>query len=254
MGAPRLRVRRYARPPDRTFIGRVHTGILTTTALAGLVRSLPPGVTELMVHPGYADDDLEQTGTRLLECGSWSSICSASSRRARSLVGERVDLLRHDLTHVMKGAFVMSRNAVGAPQLSIVVPLFNEVATIYELHKRLTGVLLLIGVPVGDRLRGRRQQRRHGRGADGDLRARPSRAAYHRSRRNYGQTAALAAGFDAAAGDVIVAMDGDLQHAPEEIPKLLAKSAKDTTSSAAGGNNASTICGRAACRRRRRIG
>ena len=41
--------------------------------------------------------------------------------------------------------------------------------------------------------------------------------------RNYGQTAALAAGFDAAAGDVIVAMDGDLQHAPEEIPTLLAK-------------------------------
>jgi glycosyl transferase family 2 len=41
--------------------------------------------------------------------------------------------------------------------------------------------------------------------------------------RNYGQTAALAAGFDAARGDVIVAMDGDLQHAPEEIPKLLAK-------------------------------
>ena len=41
--------------------------------------------------------------------------------------------------------------------------------------------------------------------------------------RNSGQTAALAAGFDAAEGAVIVAMDGDLQHAPEEIPKLLAK-------------------------------
>ena len=41
--------------------------------------------------------------------------------------------------------------------------------------------------------------------------------------RNYGQTAALAAGFDAAQGNIIVAMDGDLQHAPEEIPKLLAK-------------------------------
>src|SRR5213076_2072299 len=41
--------------------------------------------------------------------------------------------------------------------------------------------------------------------------------------RNYGQTAALAAGFDTAEGAVIVAMDGDLQHAPEEIPKLLEK-------------------------------
>jgi glycosyltransferase involved in cell wall biosynthesis len=37
-------------------------------------------------------------------------------------------------------------------------------------------------------------------------------------RRNYGQTAALMAGFDHARGEVVVAMDGDLQHAPEEIP------------------------------------
>ena len=42
-------------------------------------------------------------------------------------------------------------------------------------------------------------------------------------RRNSGQTAALAAGFETAAGDVVVAMDGDLQHAPEDIPALLAK-------------------------------
>ena len=42
-------------------------------------------------------------------------------------------------------------------------------------------------------------------------------------RRNFGQTAALAAGFEHAAGDVVIAMDGDLQHAPEDIPALLAE-------------------------------
>ena len=42
-------------------------------------------------------------------------------------------------------------------------------------------------------------------------------------RRNFGQTAALSAGFDEAAGAVIVSMDGDLQHAPEDIPLLLKK-------------------------------
>lgn len=42
-------------------------------------------------------------------------------------------------------------------------------------------------------------------------------------RRNFGQTAALAAGFDRARGDVVVTMDGDLQNPPEEIAKLLAK-------------------------------
>ncbi|MDQ2917534.1 MAG: glycosyltransferase family 2 protein [Pseudomonadota bacterium] len=40
-------------------------------------------------------------------------------------------------------------------------------------------------------------------------------------RRNYGQTAALQAGLDAANGDIIVSMDADLQHFPEEIPLFL---------------------------------
>ncbi|HUQ95569.1 MAG TPA: glycosyltransferase family 2 protein, partial [Bryobacteraceae bacterium] len=44
-----------------------------------------------------------------------------------------------------------------------------------------------------------------------------------RLRRNFGQTAALSAGFDEAQGQVIVSMDGDLQHDPEDIPSLLAK-------------------------------
>src|SRR5712691_3098722 len=116
----------------------------------------------------------------------------------------------------------MSRNAHLAPQLSIVVPLFNEVGTIHELHKRLTEVLLLIGQPseivyVDD-------GSRDGTGeALTAIARRDPRVRLTTLARNYGQTAALAAGFDAASGDVIVAMDGDLQHAPEEIPKLLAK-------------------------------
>ena len=44
-----------------------------------------------------------------------------------------------------------------------------------------------------------------------------------RLRRNFGQTAALSAGFDASSGDVIVPMDGDLQNDPRDIPKLLEK-------------------------------
>jgi glycosyltransferase involved in cell wall biosynthesis len=44
-----------------------------------------------------------------------------------------------------------------------------------------------------------------------------------RLRRNFGQTAALAAGFDESQGSVIISLDGDLQHAPEDIPALLSK-------------------------------
>jgi glycosyltransferase involved in cell wall biosynthesis len=42
-------------------------------------------------------------------------------------------------------------------------------------------------------------------------------------RKNYGQTAAMAAGFDVAQGDVIISLDGDLQNDPADIPMLLAK-------------------------------
>src|SRR6267142_987945 len=116
----------------------------------------------------------------------------------------------------------MSRNIPGAPRLSIVVPLFNEAGTIDELHRRLAAVLFLIDqsseiVYVDDG------------SSDGTTEAltaiatRDPQVRLIPLARNYGQTAALAAGFDAAGGAVIVAMDGDLQHAPEEIPKLLAK-------------------------------
>jgi predicted glycoside hydrolase/deacetylase ChbG (UPF0249 family) len=84
------------------FVGRVHTGFLNAAALAGIVRSLRPGVTELMVHPAYCDDELERTGTRLLESRQQELdlLCRLETRAL--LAGERVDLLRHDLTHVMK--------------------------------------------------------------------------------------------------------------------------------------------------------
>jgi glycosyltransferase involved in cell wall biosynthesis len=116
----------------------------------------------------------------------------------------------------------MSRDIPGGPQLSIVVPLFNEVGTIDELHRRLTAVLFLIGLEseiiyVDDGSRDGTTD------ALAVIAARYSHVRVIPLARNYGQTAALAAGFDGAAGDVIVAMDGDLQHAPEEIPRLLAK-------------------------------
>src|SRR5580698_2596647 len=50
-----------------------------------------------------------------------------------------------------------------------------------------------------------------------------SRVLVVKLRRNFGQTSALAAGFDHASGEFIVAMDGDLQHDPAEIPRFLAK-------------------------------
>jgi len=108
------------------------------------------------------------------------------------------------------------------PQLSIVIPLFNERPTLEELHERLTAVLGAVGLPyeivfVDDG------------SVDGTYRELRGIAAVDpgvrlvKLTRNYGQTAALAAGFDQARGEIIVAMDGDLQHAPEDLPVLLDK-------------------------------
>ena len=50
-----------------------------------------------------------------------------------------------------------------------------------------------------------------------------SRVLVIKLRRNFGQTSALAAGFDHATGEFIFSMDGDLQHDPAEIPQFMAK-------------------------------
>jgi glycosyltransferase involved in cell wall biosynthesis len=54
-----------------------------------------------------------------------------------------------------------------------------------------------------------------------EIASRDSRVKVIQLRRNYGQTAAMAAGFDFAKGDVVVPMDADLQNDPEDIPQLL---------------------------------
>ncbi len=106
--------------------------------------------------------------------------------------------------------------------LSIVVPIYNEVDNLRPLCQRVHAVLApldwsyeLILIDDGSR--------------DGssellaELHAEDDTLKVLRFRRNFGQTAALAAGFEYAHGDVIVSLDGDLQNDPVDIPRLLAK-------------------------------
>src|ERR1700682_6184280 len=122
-----------------------------------------------------------------------------------------------------QGAFAMPRKhkSQHGLELSIVVPLFNESGTFDELHRRLTAMMLVLGLDseiiyVDD---GSTDGTREALAA---VAGRDPRVQVVNLARNYGQTAALAAGFDAAAGDVIVAMGGELQHGPEENSTLLA--------------------------------
>lgn len=104
--------------------------------------------------------------------------------------------------------------------LSIVIPLYNEEENIKVLHDRLKGVLDRLGteyeiIYIDDG------------SVDNtlsileEIQAGDPTVMVLSFRRNFGQTAAFAAGFDFARGDVVVTMDGDLQNDPEDIPKLL---------------------------------
>jgi glycosyltransferase involved in cell wall biosynthesis len=107
-------------------------------------------------------------------------------------------------------------------QVSVVIPVYNEVESVPHLLEAIAQVLRTEGlayeiVAVDD-------------GSTDGTTALLKRLAQNRSdlravllRRNYGQTAAMAAGFHHAQAPVIVTLDGDLQNDPADIPNLLAK-------------------------------
>src|SRR5438874_3214073 len=107
------------------------------------------------------------------------------------------------------------------PDVSIVVTVLNEERTVDEVYERTTAALDALGRPyelifVDDGSRDgtfARIERLHER--DGRVRA-------VRFKRNFGQHPAMHAGLARARGDVVVTMDGDLQNAPEDIPRLVA--------------------------------
>ena len=106
------------------------------------------------------------------------------------------------------------------PEISVAIPLFNEEANVAPLLDELFGALEALGksfevICVDD-------GSRDGTWAALELAA-ASRPALRvlRFRRNFGQTAAMSAGIEAARGDVIIPMDGDLQNDPADIARIL---------------------------------
>jgi glycosyltransferase involved in cell wall biosynthesis len=108
------------------------------------------------------------------------------------------------------------------PKYSIVVPFHNEEENVTALYARLKQVMEQVGesfecVFVDDGSRDRTYKLLE------EIAAVDSRVLVIKLRRNFGQTAGLAAGFDHASGEFILAMDGDLQHDPNDIPAFLEK-------------------------------
>jgi glycosyltransferase involved in cell wall biosynthesis len=114
----------------------------------------------------------------------------------------------------------MYQEATNLIKYSIVIPFHNEEESLRELYKRLCDVMdnyaeAVEFIFVDDHSTDKTLR------ILTELASIDSRVVVISLKRNYGQTGALAAGFDYAAGEIIISMDGDLQHDPAEIPKML---------------------------------
>src|ERR1700753_209303 len=107
-----------------------------------------------------------------------------------------------------------------ALDVSVVVPVYNSAATVGELVERLSAVLAA-RAPRSEILLGNDGSRDASWQAILAAAAREPRVRGIDLMRNYGQHNALLCGIRAAAGAVVVTLDDDLQHPPEEIPRLL---------------------------------
>ena len=112
--------------------------------------------------------------------------------------------------------------AVTQVRYSVVIPLFNEQDNVLPLYSRVIQAMREVSdsyeiVFVDD---GSRDQTLK---VLSEICEEDPRVIVIRLRKNFGQTAALKAGFDFARGEVIISMDGDLQHDPAEIPAFVEK-------------------------------
>ena len=108
------------------------------------------------------------------------------------------------------------------PEISIVLPVFNEAENLEELRRELAAALEKTGrsfevILVDDGSTDSSWEVLRG------LQKKDGRFKLIRLRRNFGQTAALSAGFDRARGDIIISLDADLQNDPNDIPLLIRK-------------------------------
>ena len=106
--------------------------------------------------------------------------------------------------------------------ISVVIPVYNEEESIVECYQEIAAVLSKMNRPyeiifVDD---GSRDQTLHKLSNAGQA---DEHLKVIQFRRNFGQTAGLAAGFDYSQYEIVIALDGDLQNDPREIPRMVAK-------------------------------
>lgn len=115
-----------------------------------------------------------------------------------------------------------SAEPASAYQLSVFLPVYNEEDNLRPLHEKLTAAMAALGrtyevIYVDDGSTDRSYEVLQA------IAAADARAKVVRFRRNYGQTAAMSAGIQAASGEILIPMDADMQNDPADIVRLLEK-------------------------------
>jgi hopanoid biosynthesis associated protein HpnK len=82
-------------PPAASFFGRVLTGLFTSASFHAVLQSLPPGVSEMMMHPGYVDAALERVRTRLREARATEVSILTDPATLETIRREGIVLLNH---------------------------------------------------------------------------------------------------------------------------------------------------------------
>ncbi len=119
------------------------------------------------------------------------------------------------------GRRMMKKGAVHSPaMISLVIPVYNEEGNLTQLMERIRPVMTSMGRPyevvfVDDGSRDRSLEILEGFAQSSEVRV-------VELTRNYGQHAAILAGFSIVRGEIVVTLDADLQNPPEEIPRLIA--------------------------------
>jgi glycosyltransferase involved in cell wall biosynthesis len=136
----------------------------------------------------------------------------------------RKAVAQQEATESVSASAVLGPAVTASPVLiSVIVPVYNEEQSLPELVRRLGAVAASLGASYGwDFILVDDGSTDRSLIVARDLMRADTRLRVVELRRNYGQSAALQAGFDAASGAIVISMDGDLQHFPEEIPKFLA--------------------------------